>query len=90
MSQCFAMVLLTMQVFLRGMVQGISVNSLTFHALGLTCRLSSTLWLNGYLPVDASGDRIYQAFDVFSLFLTLRLLAHIAGRGVSSPKVDIV
>lgn len=89
MSQCFAMVLLTMQVFQRGAVQGISVNSLTFHALGLACRLSSTLWLNGYLPVDASGDWIYQAFDVVSLCLSLRLLAHITGRGHSAPKVDI-
>jgi len=77
MSQCFAIVLLAMQVFSNRSSEGISVNSLTLHALALACRLSSTTWLNGYLPVDASGDWIYQAFDVLALITTLSLIARL-------------
>eukprot|EP00439_Symbiodinium_sp_Y106_P017169 s1244_g2.t1 len=33
-----------------------------------------SLWLHGYLPVDASGDWAYQAVDVVSLVLVLWLL----------------
>merc|ERR1719345_655855 len=77
-----------MQVFLRGVVEGISVNSLTFHALGLACRLSSTTWLNGYLPVDASGDWIYQATDFCSLTLVCWLLYHVVVESQRSYQMD--
>ena len=41
------------------------------EALSLRCRLSSTLWLNGYLPVDPSGDHLFQAIDVCTLVVVL-------------------
>lgn len=77
MSQCLAMVLLAMQVLGRQNMEGVSFGSLGLHALAFAFRLSSTTWLNGYLPVDASGDWLYQAFDVISLLLALRMMVHL-------------
>jgi uncharacterized membrane protein (DUF485 family) len=83
LSQCLAIALLGMQVHC-GSMEGISMNSLTLHAAALMCRLSSTTWLNGYLPVDASGDGIYQVCDVLGLMLSMRILA--AGMSCKSPR----
>lgn len=79
MSQCLAMILLAMQIR-GGSIEGVSLNALVLHAAALACRLSSTTWLNGYLPVDASGDWIYQAFDVIALVIAARLVAHLTAR----------
>jgi len=43
-------------------------------ALALACRLSSTTWLEGYLPFDKTGDYLYQCFDALSLVMVLWLL----------------
>jgi len=74
MLQCLAVVLLVLQVVSTGSAAGISARALCLDVIGLCCRLSSTLWLNGYLPVDASGDFVFQAIDVCSLCLLLWLL----------------
>merc|ERR1719183_2650656 len=74
MVQCLAAVLLALQVLSSGSAAGISARALTMDALALCCRLSSTLWLNGYLPVDASGDYVYQIVDICSLGSTVWLL----------------
>lgn len=74
MCQCAAMGLLGLQVLSTGSASGISARSLTLEAWSLCFRLSSTLWLNGYLPVDESGDWIFQAIDVCSLVIVLWLL----------------
>lgn len=90
MFQCFAVALLAIQVLSTGSAAGISVRSLQLEAVALVCRLSSTLWLNGYLPVDATGDYIYQMVDVCSLGLVLWLLYHIsiAHRGTYQAAED--
>merc|ERR1719265_3095884 len=67
MVQCLGMVLLGLQVISTGSASGISAKALSLDALAICCRLSNTVWLNGYLPVDASGDYIFQAIDVCSL-----------------------
>lgn len=72
--QAFGFVLLVMQIVTTGHAGGISASALTMDALALACRLSSTLWLNGYLPVDSSGDMVYQVIDLCSLALVLWLL----------------
>jgi hypothetical protein len=72
--QCLGFSLLAMQVFAGNNVSGISANSLKLDALALACRLSSTLWFEGYLPVDKSGDHVFQAFDILSLGMVLWLL----------------
>merc|ERR1719506_2037019 len=74
MIQCLALALLALQLISTGSAAGISARALTLDAIALCCRLSSTLWLNGYLPVDASGDHIFQAFDLCSLAILLWLL----------------
>jgi hypothetical protein len=77
MLQCFAIVLLGLQVLSSGSAAGISATGLALDALALCCRLSSTLWLNGYLPVDASGDFVFQAIDICSLGLLAWLMYHV-------------
>lgn len=72
--QCLAMVLLALQSLSTGSAAGISAKSLMLEALALCCRLSSTTWLNGYLPVDASGDHIFQAVDFCTLAICLGML----------------
>jgi len=72
--QCLAFSLLGVQALSSGSVQGISAKSLTLDALALACRLSSTTWLNGYLPYDESGDYLYQCIDALSLGMVLWLL----------------
>eukprot|EP00929_Paragymnodinium_shiwhaense_P028749 TRINITY_DN165_c0_g2_i1.p1 TRINITY_DN165_c0_g2~~TRINITY_DN165_c0_g2_i1.p1 ORF type:complete len:292 (+),score=79.73 TRINITY_DN165_c0_g2_i1:154-1029(+) len=74
MLQCLAVALLAAQVLVGGTVAGISARALGVHALGICSRLSSTLWLNGYLPVDESGDWFYQAVDICALAVELWLL----------------
>merc|ERR1719375_771219 len=72
--ELLAVCLLGIHVVSTGSVHGISAKSLQMEAIALACRLSSTTWLNGYLPLDASGDFLYQSFDVMSLMLILGLL----------------
>jgi len=74
MLQTFAFGLLGMQMSSSGHARGISARALALDALALILRLSSTVWLDGYLPVDASGDWMYQAVDICSLALVLWLL----------------
>merc|ERR1719316_1433870 len=74
MVQCLGMVLLGLQMISTGSASGISAKALALDALAICCRLSNTVWLNGYLPVDASGDYIFQAIDVGSLAILIWLL----------------
>jgi hypothetical protein len=71
--QCMAFSLLGIQAFSLG-VRGISAKSLQLDALAIACRLSSTTWLQGYLPADQTGDYLYQVFDALSLAMVLWLL----------------
>jgi len=77
MLQCLAMMLLAGQVVSTQNVHGISARCVGLEALALCCRLSSTLWLNGYLPVDESGDWFYQAVDLCALAGAIWLLYQI-------------
>merc|ERR1719491_492045 len=74
MVQCLAVVLLASQMASTGSASGISARALSLDALAICCRLSNTLWLNGYLPVDASGDYVFQAIDMCSLGIVGGLL----------------
>lgn len=75
--QCLAISLLAMQVVSTGSADGISARALMLDALAFTTRLSSTTWLNGYLPADVTGDWVYQLIDICSLMLTFWLLHHV-------------
>jgi hypothetical protein len=75
--QCLAVALLALHVLSTGNVSGVSARALALEGLSFACRLSSTTWLNGYLPVDASGDMVYQMVDMCSLVIVLWLLYHV-------------
>ncbi|KAL7066189.1 hypothetical protein ACR3K2_33560 [Cryptosporidium serpentis] len=72
--QCFAFLLLTLKVNTQCTISGISLKSQMLYTIALISRLSSTLFFNGYLPVDRSGDWVYQAADIISLGLSLLLI----------------
>merc|ERR1719408_291120 len=88
MLQCLAFALLCLQTLVTGHCAGISARALGLDALALCCRLSSTTWLHGYLPVDASGDWVYQAFDFCSMGLVCWLLYHVVVESQRSYQME--
>merc|ERR1719274_518985 len=87
MVQALAFVLLQMQISNSQSVAGISGKALTMYATKLCCRLGSSLFLDGYLPTDKSGDWIYQIGDVLSLFMVLQILYSVYGAHKSSYQI---
>merc|ERR1719359_673752 len=73
-AQALGFLLLHMHISASRSVAGVSGKALILHAVKLCCRLGTTLWLDGYLPTDKSGDWIYQVADVLSLVLVLQIL----------------
>merc|ERR1719230_2112791 len=86
--QCGAFVTLAMQVISSGTCAGISARSLALEAAALCCKLSSTTWLDGYLPNDASGDWFYQAADLCSVLVVMWLLHQVLVTRRSSYQAD--
>jgi len=88
--QCFGSALLCIQVLSRGSAAGISANSLKLEVLAVGFRLSSTVWLNGYLPMDKSGDHVYQITDMVTLSMLLFLLHYtlVVKRGTYQASED--
>jgi len=77
--QTFGFCLLRIQVRNQKGVQGISSRSLQMFAVMYVFRLFSTLQYNGYLPVDRSGDWVYQLVDVVALCVIVSLLYTVHG-----------
>jgi hypothetical protein len=75
--QCLATCFLVLQVLTTGSTAGVSARALMLDGLAIAFRLSCTVWLDGYLPVDASGDYLFQMIDGVSLMMILWLLHHI-------------
>jgi hypothetical protein len=72
--QCLAFYLLNAKVDMHKSVAGISAKTLQVYVLVFVFRLSSTMVKNGYLPVDQSGDWVFQTADILSLIMTVKLL----------------
>merc|ERR1719159_45253 len=72
--QCLAFILLNAKVDMQKSVAGISAKTLKVYVLVFVFRLCSTMVKNGYLPVDQSGDWVFQTADVLSLVMTVKLL----------------
>jgi len=72
--QCLAFSLLGLQIIGSDSVAGISGKSLLLDAFALVGRLIPTTSEVGYLPNDATGEWIYQAFDGLSLAMVLWIL----------------
>jgi len=62
-----AFMLLVLKVQGQSKVSGISASMLAMYTTTLVLRLSSTLFLNGYLPADSTGDWAFQCLELFSL-----------------------
>jgi hypothetical protein len=86
--QCLAFSLLALQTVTNNGVQGISAKTLQLDAFALACRLSSTVWLDGYLPSDQTGDYLYQVFDALSLGMVLWLLHRLLSAQRRTCEVD--
>lgn len=87
--QCLGFVLLRLKVRKQRGAQGISVKTLQLYAVSLCCRLYSTLQYNGYLPVDRSGDWLYQLVDVVALAVVAGLLHTIATKHSDTYMADL-
>merc|ERR550514_2178536 len=74
LTQTAAFYLLLHKMKVTRSAAGISSKTLQTYVLALCFRLSSTLVKNGYLPVDRSGDWVYQLADIGSLVIVLALL----------------
>jgi len=72
--QCFGMSVLSLKVYSTKSVKGLSSKMLVMFVLHLATRLSSTSIKNGYIPVDKSGDYMYQLLDFCTMLLCLHLL----------------
>jgi len=72
--QCLGFYLLLSKIRAQRSAAGISSKTLQLYVLVFVFRLMSTCVKNGYLPVDKSGDWVYQAADFCSLLLVLQLL----------------
>merc|ERR1719359_1259889 len=75
MAQCLSFALLGLQISAKWSMRGVSMQTLLLEVVSMCCRLASTLVKQGYLPVDATGDFIYQAADICSLLMVLYLLS---------------
>jgi len=72
--QTLGFFLLLHKIRVQKSVAGISSKTLQVYVFVFIFRLSSTLVKNGYLPVDRTGDWVYQASDIASLLLVFQLL----------------
>merc|ERR1740138_1808184 len=72
--QCFGYTCLRLKISQQRRVAGISAQTLILQAASCGLRLCSTTWLNGYIPVDGTGDWLYQALDVFALVILLDII----------------
>merc|ERR1719262_890979 len=72
--QCLSFTLIGMQIHSSRSVAGISGRTLLLQAIMLCLRLSSTLFMDGYLPLDKTGDHVYQIADICTLLMVLKIL----------------
>jgi len=72
--QCMGFLVLCIKVHATRSVRGLSSKTLVLYFLYLGFRLTSTSLKNGYIPVDTTGDYMYQLVDGVTLCLVLNLL----------------
>jgi len=73
-AQALAISFLCFQVIWNNSAKGISVGALVLDGLSVAGRMPSTTWSEGYLPMDKTGDYLYQTVDFCSLAMILFLL----------------
>jgi len=75
--QSLGFTLLHLLVRNRKSVAGVSGKSLQLYVLVFLFRLSSTLTCDGYIPMDKTGDWLFQLADISSLLIVLQLLRRV-------------
>ena len=65
--QSLSFLIILIKVLSTQNTSGLSLNTLYCYLCLLLSRLSSTLFFNGYLPYDASGDWLYQVTEICSV-----------------------
>lgn len=71
--QVLGLAALLMGIVARESVHGLSLRSMTLQAVSFFLRLCSTCWLKGYIPVDSTGDWLYQLGDFSAWILCLQI-----------------
>jgi len=72
--QLLGFLILTIKVRATKSVAGISSKTLEMYAVFFICRVGSTLFRSGYIPVDRSGRNVYQLMDIASFLVVVQLL----------------
>lgn len=76
-TQCLAFLMLLMKMASKHQAGGLSMKTLQLYVVMYVCRLTSTLFRHGYLPVDGTGDGIYQMCDIVALSMVCFMLYRI-------------
>lgn len=71
--QVIALSALLLGVALRRSAEGLSVKSIQMQGLSFVLRLCCTTWLRGYIPIDSTGDWLYQLGDFTALCLCVQI-----------------
>ena len=77
LMQCLETCFLVLQVCTSGSAAGAYARALMLDGLAIAFRLSCTVPLDGYFPVEASGDYVFQMIDGVSLLMIFWLLLHV-------------
>lgn len=78
--QCLGFCLLRLQLRKNRSAAGVSSRALQLYVMMYLFRLFSTTQYNGYLPVDRSGDWVYQATDLAALVVVVTILVSVHGQ----------
>lgn len=73
-AQCMGFCMLLQNVHQRNSVEGLSQKSLILYAVAYACRLCSTIFKRGYVPMDRTGTFLYQLIDLAGLVIIAVLL----------------
>jgi hypothetical protein len=84
--QALGFALLSSHLSKKRTLSGISQKMLQMYVFVYILRLTSTLVKNGYLPVDQSGDWVYQAGDIVSCIIVVQLLYRMKLANVEQPQ----
>jgi hypothetical protein len=72
--QCLGFALLLLQVLRGRGTKSVSTHTLLLYMIALSFRLSATVPYESYIPVDRSGDYLYQTIEATSLVLVVATL----------------
>jgi len=88
-AQCMGFVMLLTNVLQQKSVEGLSSKTLVLYAVAYSCRLCSTLFKRGYVPMDRTGDFLYCLIDVAGLAIIATLLRECHMKGGRSQRADL-